>query len=286
MIKVRQQIQQRLTTGHGVVNMGKALLESILNNNLVEAQELFNNRMEIIAEQKLFETKRRIASLNEVVKPVKGQPGKYAGVNEPKDWAKYRKAHPAVGMYDTPTSKGKPPEHERTASGGITKHGIETRRKKGFLKAHPALKALEFITKVKKYKETGKLDEELPPIVKTAQERAAAAAKAGKSAEQPTPRDASSMGSAKSSTHDLKYITPQKRREMLTARRAAKVAELEKTSPEKATELKTRITKAQGRDTLNTIAKDVGKVITGKSKKPTIGDVAKHVTSSLAAAKG
>lgn len=119
------------------------LVENILIGNHVEAGKLFESHMESILEKKLYEIKRSIA-ISEVVKPVKGKPGEYTGQNSPKDWAKYRKQHPSFGMYDVPGKKpgtikrNKPPKHEKTASGGLTKHGIEVRRKAGYVPAHKA----------------------------------------------------------------------------------------------------------------------------------------------------
>jgi hypothetical protein len=119
--------------------------------------------MDTILEKKLYEIKRSI-EISEVVTPVKGKPGQFKGQNTKADWAKYRKEHPAFGMHDVPTKTGKPkkqkaPEHEKTSSGGLTKAGIEARRKKGYLQAHPALKSLEFIKKVTHYHKTGEVTE-------------------------------------------------------------------------------------------------------------------------------
>ena len=141
------------------------LIDSILDGNYIQANELFEERMEQIAEKKLYENKRMMQT--EVVKPVKGKPGEFTGQNTPADWAKYRKAHPALGMYDTPSSKGKKPESK-----------VAKQRKAGYVKAEPALKALEFIKRVRKYKETGKLDE--ATVVQQAQQHAAAIERMGK----------------------------------------------------------------------------------------------------------
>ena len=142
------------------------LLESILNQDYNSANELFEERMVELQEKKLYEFKRSI-QLSEVVTPVKGKPGQFKGQNTAKDWAKYREQHPSFGMYDVPTKTGKPkkskpPSHEKTASGGLTAKGIAVRKKKGYVQAHPALKALEFIKAVRKYHETGKIDEQTP----------------------------------------------------------------------------------------------------------------------------
>jgi hypothetical protein len=134
------------------------LLDNILNENYVEANEIFESRMSEIAEKKLYEVKRSM-DITEVVKPVKGKPGEFAGVNTKKDWTKYRKQHPSLGMHDTPSGKSQAPEHEKTASGGLTRHGIKKREERGYLKAHPALKSLEFIKAVTRYHKTGKIDE-------------------------------------------------------------------------------------------------------------------------------
>ena len=103
--------------------------------------------------------------MSEVVTPVKGKPGQFKGQNTAKDWAKYRQHHPSFGMNDVPTKTGKPkkakaPSHEKTASGGLTAKGIAVRKKAGYLQAHPALKAKEFIDKVIHYHKTGEIIEE------------------------------------------------------------------------------------------------------------------------------
>ena len=138
------------------------LINHILNEDYVEAKKIFESRMEDIKEKKLYEVKRSM-DIVEVVTAVKGKPGQYKGVNTPKDWAKYRKQNPALGMHEIkPGVKASVDKHEKTASGGLTKHGIEVRRKKGYMQAYPATKALEFIKAVTKYHKTGKIDENTP----------------------------------------------------------------------------------------------------------------------------
>ena len=140
------------------------LVESIIADDLVSASEIFESRIAEIMEAKLYEKKRSI-QIGEVVTPVKGKPGEFKGQNTPKDWAKYREQHPSFGMHDVPTKTGKPkkakaPSHEKTASGGLTAKGIAVRKKAGYLQAHPALKAKEFIDKVIHYHKTGEIIEE------------------------------------------------------------------------------------------------------------------------------
>ena len=140
------------------------LVESILTGDNVEATKLFESHMDTILEKKLYEVKRSI-QISEIVTPVKGKPGQFKGQNTKADWARYRKEHPSFGMHDVPTKAGKPkkqkaPEHEKTSSGGLTKKGIEARRKKGYVKAFGALKGLEFIKKVTHYHKTGEVTEQ------------------------------------------------------------------------------------------------------------------------------
>jgi hypothetical protein len=136
------------------------LIEHILNEDYVSANQLFESRISEIMESKLYEVKRSI-DITEVVKPVRGKPGQFKGQNTPKDWSKYRKQHPALGMKEIrPGVKAAVDKHEKTASGGLTKHGIEVRRKKGFIQAYPATKAREFIDKVIHYHKTGEVTED------------------------------------------------------------------------------------------------------------------------------
>lgn len=138
------------------------LIDHILNEDYVEAKKIFESRMEDIKEKKLYEVKRSM-DIAEVVSPVKGKPGQFKGQNTPKDWAKYRKQHPSLGMHEIkPGVKASVDKHEKSASGGLTKHGIEVRKKKGYIQAYPATKALEFIKAVTKYHKTGKIDENTP----------------------------------------------------------------------------------------------------------------------------
>ena len=98
----------------------KDLVEHILSENYVAAQDSFKSRMQSIVEKKLYEVKRQMQS---------EEYGK-------EEWAEYRKKHPSFGMYDVPSKTGKPkkqkpPTHEKTASGGLTAHGIAVRKKIG-----------------------------------------------------------------------------------------------------------------------------------------------------------
>lgn len=167
--------------------MKKNLVEHIIDEEYVEASDIFAGTLSSILEQKLYEMKRSI-ELTEVVKPTgkKDKDGNptFTGYNTKADWAKYRKQNPQMSVHGTPDNpKARAPaeKKEKTSTGTITKYGLAQRRKRGYLQAHPALKGLEFIEKVAKYKETGKLEESknyVPgtnPIVDKARELASRA---------------------------------------------------------------------------------------------------------------
>lgn len=142
--------------------MSKQLIESIIDGNYISAEHYFHDRLNTIMEQKLFEEKRRLAAINELVRPDPNRPGQFVGQNTKADWAKYRKQNPQLSFHGTPDNpKAKAPteKREKTSTGSLTKHGLAARRKRGYIQAHPATKSLEFIRRVRKYKETGKLDE-------------------------------------------------------------------------------------------------------------------------------
>lgn len=192
------------------------LIEHILDENYVSASDSFESYMNDIVERKLYENKRMMQT--EVVKPVKGKPGQFTGQNTPKDWAKYRKTHPALGMYDVPGGgKAKKPEGEKTASGGLTKKGIAIRKRKGYLKAYPALKSLEFIKRVTQYHKTGKVEESIAAdIAAAAKEQQAAAGRAGaythgRTSQEEPPRDISSAKKSgkKSGAPEKPKVEPQ-----------------------------------------------------------------------------
>ena len=86
--------------------MSKELIESIIDDNLVSANDIFAEHMNTILERKLYENKRMMQV--EVVTPVKGKPGQFKGVNTKADWARYRKSRPHFGAYDVPDKEGKP----------------------------------------------------------------------------------------------------------------------------------------------------------------------------------
>lgn len=164
--------------------MTKNLVEHIIDEEYVEASNIFAGTLSSILEQKLYEMKRSI-DLTEVVKKTrkKNEDGSpvYTGYNTKADWAKYRKQNPQMSFHGTPDNpKARAPaeKKEKTSTGTITSYGLKQRRKRGYLQAHPALKGLEFIEKVAKYKETGKLEESekyVPgtnPIVDKAREAA------------------------------------------------------------------------------------------------------------------
>jgi len=128
--------------------MTKHLIESILEKDFVSSDRLFRDSLNSIMEEKLLEVKKKVAA----EKPLYGTKD-----NPAKEyWAKYRKKQPKL-------SHGIDPQKSETkAGGGLTKHGIEKRRERGYIQAAPALRALDFIKRVRKYKETGKLDEQTP----------------------------------------------------------------------------------------------------------------------------
>jgi hypothetical protein len=255
------------------------LVESILTGDNVEASKLFESHMDTILEKKLYEIKRSI-EISEVVTPVKGKPGQFKGQNTKTDWAKYRKEHPSFGMNDVPTKTGKPkkqkaPEHEKTSSGGLTKKGIEARRKRGYIQAHPASKIKEFLDKLSHYKKTGEITEGefggLAGLTKHAQ----AVTKQPK-VDEPS-RNPDSMKNSgkdnkgKSQINPLDWMTSKGRERAKQARRDAKVKELESnkspetakkgplsTSPaERAARLKARLKAASSRDTIRGTAKSI-----------------------------
>lgn len=145
--------------------MTKNLVEHIIDEEYVEASDVFAGTLSSILEQKLYEMKRSI-DLTEVVKKTrkKNEDGSpvYTGYNTKADWAKYRKQNPQMSFHGTPANpKAKAPaeKKEKTSTGTITSYGLKQRRKRGYLPASDALNAVKFIDAVKKYKETGKLDE-------------------------------------------------------------------------------------------------------------------------------
>lgn len=145
--------------------MKKNLVEHIIDEEYVEASDVFAGTLSSILEQKLYEMKRSI-DLTEVVKKtrkkdVDGNPV-YTGQNTKADWAKYRKQNPSMSFHGTPANpKAKAPaeKKEKTSTGSITKYGLAQRRKRGYMQAAPAINAVNFIKAVRKYKETGKLNE-------------------------------------------------------------------------------------------------------------------------------
>ena len=93
------------------------LIESILDGDFVSANELFESRMVELQEKKLYEAKRMVsAQMNEDTPNTKA------------DWAAYRKAHPSLGFYDTPSGTVAPAKKKTsTASKPATK--VKAKRK-------------------------------------------------------------------------------------------------------------------------------------------------------------
>lgn len=134
--------------------MSIELIESIVNGDYVSASELFEERLADIQEKKLYEVKRMIAAMNEVVKPVPGKPDEFQGANTKADWAKYRK------QTKLPKTKfAEPPATPFGAGKRLSKGDIEKRREAGYVQAHPAIRAKKFIDAVIKFKKTGKINE-------------------------------------------------------------------------------------------------------------------------------
>ena len=113
---VRQETQQHSTLETTMAHT--KLLESILEGDFISANELFEERMVELQERKMYEAKRSIAAKMYEAKR------KYGHYMSKDDWAKWRKSHPSLGAYDTPTTKGKKPES-----------GVEQRKRLGFVKA-------------------------------------------------------------------------------------------------------------------------------------------------------
>lgn len=137
--------------------MKKNLVEHIIDEEYVEASDVFAGTLSSILEQKLYEMKRSI-DLTEVVKKTrkKNEDGNpvYTGYNTKADWAKYRKQNPSMSFHGTPANpKAKAPEEkkEKTSTGTITKYGLAQRRKRGYLPAADAINAMNFIKGVQSH---------------------------------------------------------------------------------------------------------------------------------------
>jgi hypothetical protein len=186
--------------------MSIELVEAIINGDLVNAQDIFEQRLNDIQENKLYEEKRRFAAINEIVKPVKGKPGEFKGSNTKKDWAKYRKQNPTLSVHGTPDNpRARTPaeKKEKTSTGAMTKHGLAVRRKRGYLKAGEAIPAKKFIDAVSSYLEKKKgLSEE--DFMGSSIERLKRAQKAPE-----PPRDTTTIGGKEttSSTLDTKKLS-------------------------------------------------------------------------------
>lgn len=174
------------------------LVRTIINRNFIDANGLFEERLDNIIEHKLLEKKRQLAEAN-------GPDGKWL-YNNKADWAKYRKQNPARGFHqdakgnEVPKTKG-----ETKIGGGLTKQAIQDRKDSGYIKADTYLKAKEFIRRVRKYKETGKINEEeradLKAKVANRQRSDAedvAAINKAKNTQEP-PRDATNMSVSRKS---------------------------------------------------------------------------------------
>lgn len=142
--------------------MKKNLVEHIIDEEYVEASDVFAGTLSSILEQKLYEMKRSI-DLTEVVKKTrkKNEDGSpvYTGYNTKADWAKYRKQNPQMSFHGTPANpKAKAPaeKKEKTSTGTITSYGLKQRRKRGYVKASDAINAQNFINAVKTHLEKQK----------------------------------------------------------------------------------------------------------------------------------
>ena len=89
------------------------LIESIANGDYVSANELFESRLEIIKEQKLFEEKRRIAALHEVMG---GMTRAEAEKRIRERGMKPRKAADVLGDPRAPTTTQKSPKTSKAPS--------------------------------------------------------------------------------------------------------------------------------------------------------------------------
>lgn len=187
--------------------MSRELVESILAGDFVCANELFEEQLNILREQKLYEEKRRMAAKE---KPFTQ--------NTKADWAKYRKQNPSVKWDENKEGKKvaeKPKATPLGKGGKLSASDIKARRKAGYMQAAPALNALEFIKRVKKYKETGSLKEQLTPIAQQAKDIAASIP----DNKPETPRDASAIKSPASEIKPELKRLKSKRAAMSTADR-------------------------------------------------------------------
>lgn len=198
------------------------LIESIINKDYVAADMQLHEKLEYIREKKLYEEKRIIAALHEVVKPVRGKPGQFRGSNTKADWAKYRKQHKRIKWDQNKEGEkvAEKPKATPLGKGGKLSAGdIKARRKAGYLQAHPALKSLEFIKKVTQYHKTGKINEqtEMERKLAAASAEQQAAADAEKAARQKAKdRGAFGMGKQDQEPKDQKQ-EPKGRAEPKTA---------------------------------------------------------------------
>jgi hypothetical protein len=145
--------------------MHKNLVEHIIDGEYVEAQAAMKSRLDAIVEQKLLEVKRSIDLVERVeatgTKDEDGNP-QFKGQNNKKDWKEYRKQHPTMSFHGTPSNpkaRASREKHEKTSTGTLTKHGIEARRKRGFLQAHHVANAMAFMKGISNYHKTGKLNQ-------------------------------------------------------------------------------------------------------------------------------
>lgn len=117
--------------------MSRELVESILAGDFVCANELFEEQLNILREQKLYEEKRRMAAKE---KPFVQ--------NTKADWVKYRKQNPSVKWNENKEGKKvaeKPKATPLGKGGKLSASDIKARRKAGYLKAGEAIPAMNFI---------------------------------------------------------------------------------------------------------------------------------------------
>lgn len=238
--------------------MSIELIESIVNGDYVSANELFEERLADIQEKKLYEVKRMIAAMNEVVKPVPGKPGEFQGANTKADWAKYRK------QTKLPKRKfAEPPATPFGAGKKLSKGDIERRREAGYVKAEPAIRAKRFVDAVIRYHKTGKINENsLPPFVSGVSAGGKEAEKLGKQGKE-LPRSPEAIPKSAKKSKEKPEKSRWLRRAELEKRRQSRIASTD--SPLKAARLMTR--------------KEIGKSIIKKA-----GSIASGVASDIASA--
>jgi len=209
------------------------LLESILNKDLVSAKEIFESRMDVIAEKKLYEAKRRLsAELHE------GLVGRDPKTLRAKG---YRKATDVLG--------------DPTAS---RKGGKQSEPQKG--KGDDFAMQLQKVRQGWKSAKFGERRQAVRMVHKAAKDYAAS--QKVKEPEAPKQPEAPKAPERKPSrVNALDWMTKAGRRRELEKKREQKVSSLKSTNPERAARLQTALDSAAKRDTRNKIGKVGGETL-------------------------